>query len=59
MQRRNYKSSHRRCYIKKAVLKNFAIFTGKRLCWGLFLIKLQAVRPAALLKRHSNTCVFL
>ena len=24
------KSSHRRCSIKKAVLKNFAIFTGKQ-----------------------------
>ena len=30
---------------KKAVLKNFAIFTGKHLCWSLFLIKLQALRP--------------
>ena len=24
------------------VLKNFVIFTGKHLCWSLFLIKLQA-----------------
>ena len=32
------KSSHRRCYITKAVLKNFAIFTGKHLCWSLFFI---------------------
>ena len=23
----------------KAVLKHFAIFTGKHLCWSLFLIK--------------------
>ena len=30
---------------KKAVLKNFAIFAGKHLCWSLFLIKLQAFRP--------------
>ena len=50
-----YRSSYRRCSIKKAVLKNFAIFTGKRLCWGLFLIKLQVSRPATLLKRDSNT----
>ena len=28
-------------FYKKAVLKNFAIFTGKYLCWNLFLIKLQ------------------
>ena len=27
---------------KKDVLKNFAHFTGKHLCWNLFLIKLQA-----------------
>ena len=31
---------------KKAVPGNFAIFTGKQLCWGLFLIKLQAFRRA-------------
>ena len=30
------------CSIKKAVLKNFAIFTGKHLCWSLFLIKVKA-----------------
>ena len=35
---------------KKAALKNFAIFTRKHLCWSLFVIKLQARRPATLLK---------
>ena len=30
---------------EKAVLKTFAIFTGKQLCWSLFLINLQALRP--------------
>ena len=34
------KSSHRRRSIKNAVLRIFAIFTGKHLCWSLFLIKL-------------------
>ena len=34
------RSSHQRCSIKKAVLKNFAIFTGKHLRWSFFLIKL-------------------
>ena len=29
------RSTHWRCSIKKAVLKNSAIFTGKQLCWGL------------------------
>ena len=26
-------------FYKKAVLKNLAIFTGKHLCWSLFLIQ--------------------
>ena len=29
------KSNHKCCSIKKVVLKNFAIFTGKYLCWSL------------------------
>ena len=33
------KNSHRRCSMKKAVLKNLAIFTGKYLCWNPFLVK--------------------
>ena len=32
----NSRSSHQRCSIEKAVLKNFAIFTRKHLCWSLF-----------------------
>ena len=52
---------------KKAALKNSAIFTGKHLCWSLSLIKLQAfkfcrcfaLRPPTVLKRDSNTGVFL
>ena len=34
-----FRSSHRRCSVKKGVLKKFAYFTGKHLCWSLFLIK--------------------
>ena len=37
-----HSSSHQRCSIKIAILKNSAIFTEKPLCWSLFLIKLQA-----------------
>ena len=44
---------------KKTVLKNFAMLIGKHLCLNLFLIKSQDWRPATLLKRGSNTCVFL
>ena len=29
------------CSVKKLVLKNFAIFTGKHLCWSISLIKLK------------------
>ena len=39
-----FKSNHRMCSIKITVLKIFTIFTGKRLCWSLFLVKLQAFR---------------
>ena len=45
--------------IKKAARKNFAIFTGKTCVRACFLVKLQAFRPATLLKRDSNTGVFL
>ena len=45
--------------MKTAALENFAIFTGKHLCWSLLLIKLQAFRPEILLKRDSNVSDFL
>ena len=42
-------------FFKIGALKNFAIFTGKRLCWSLLL----SYRPATLLKRDIETGVFL
>ena len=42
-------------FCKKGVFKNFANFTGKHLCWSLFLEKLQVFRSAILLERDSNT----
>ena len=45
-----FKSSHQRCSIKQTVFKIFAIFTGKHL---------QALRSVTLLKRDSNTGVFM
>ena len=54
-----HKSSHRKCSIEKAAFKKFTTFTGKHLCWSLFLIKLRVWRPATLFKRESNTGVFL
>ena len=34
------------------VLKNFATFTGKHLCWSFLLIKLQAGRPVTFFKKR-------
>ena len=44
-------------FYKKAVLKNFEIFTRKHLCRNLFSMKLQG--SATLLKRDSSKGVFL
>ena len=46
-------------FYKKVVLRNFATFTEKHVCWSLFLIKLQVVRPETLLKTDSNADAFL
>ena len=56
---KNYRSSHRMCFVKKYDLKNFANFTGKHLRCSLLLIKRQDFWLATLLKRDSNTGVFL
>ena len=55
----SFRINHPRCSVKKDVLKNFVIFTGKNLCWSLLLIKLLALKPATLLKSDFNTGVFL
>ena len=39
MKRVSGRSSHRRCSVKKSVLRNFAKFTGKHLCQCLFFNK--------------------
>ena len=44
---------------KKAVLKNFVIFTGKHLCRSLFLTMLQVCKTESLLKSDSNRDVSL
>ena len=33
-----YRSSRLQMFFKIGVLKNFAIFTGKHMCWSLFLV---------------------
>ena len=39
-----YRSSRCQMFFKIGVPKNFVTFTGKHLCWSLFLITLQAFR---------------
>ena len=53
------RSSPRKCSVKLVALENLTNFTGKHLCWSLFLIQLQAFRSATLLKSDSRTAVFL
>ena len=54
-----YRSSRWQMFFKIGTLKYFVIFTGKQLCWSLFLINLQTWRPATLLKKDSNRGFFL
>ena len=39
-------------FYKKGVLKNFAKFTGKRLCQSLFFNRVSGLRPATSLKKR-------
>ena len=47
----HFRSSHWACSVGKGVLRNFAKFTGKHLCQGLFFNKVAGLRPATLLKK--------
>ena len=51
-------SSPSEMFFEIGVLKNFAIFTGKHLCWSLFN-KVAGVRPATLLKERLHHRCFL
>ena len=37
------RSNHRRCSVRKGVLKNFAKFTGKHQCQSLFFNKVKGL----------------
>ena len=39
-------------FFKMGILKNLANFTGKHLCWSLFLIKLQAFQACNFIKKR-------
>ena len=45
-------SSCPKVFHRKSVFENFAIFTGKHLCQGLFFNKLARLRPVTLLKKR-------
>ena len=58
-------SSQRQMFFKIGVLKVFAIFTGKRLCWNLFLINLHRCFPVNIVKilkipfpQNTSGCCF-
>ena len=40
----SFRSSRSQLFFKIGTLKNFANFTGKQLCWSIFLIKLEGLR---------------
>ena len=46
------RGSHRRCSVKKGVLRNFSKLTGRYLCQSLFFNKVAGFRPATLLKKR-------
>ena len=54
-----FRSSHRRCSIKKAILKHFVIFTGKHLCWGLFFNKVAGYQASNFIKKRPQQRYFL
>ena len=56
-QRKNT-STHRRCSVKKSVLRNFAKFKEKQLYQRLFFNKFVGLSLATLLKRVSGTGSF-
>ena len=53
---RPLRSSHRRCSVRKCVLRNFAKLTGKNLCQSFFFKKVAGLRPSTLLKRDPDKC---
>ena len=52
--------NHLQMFFKIDVLKNFAKFTGKHLCWSLFFNKVADHNHATLLKnRLQHRCFFV
>ena len=51
-------NSRSQIFFKTSVPRNFAIFTGKNLCWSLFLIMFQDWRPVFLFKKRLQRRYF-
>ena len=49
-----FRSSRSQMFYKIGVLKNFAKFTRKHLCWSHFLIKLHTCFPIIFVKFSKN-----
>ena len=56
---RRFRSSHRRCSVKKGALRNFAKLTGKDLCQSLFFNKVAGLWLVTLLKKETLEQAFL
>ena len=53
-----FRSNRQRRSTKKADLKNFAIFTGKDLCWSLFSCKYCIIFKKTYFEKHLQTTVY-
>ena len=47
-----FRSNHRRCSVRKGVLRNSAKFTRKQMCQSLIFNKVANLRPETLLKKR-------
>ena len=52
------RSSHRRCSVRKGVLRNFAKLSGKHLCQSLFFNKVAVLRPVTISKKQTLRQMF-
>ena len=53
------KYNEQKVFHKKAILKNFAIFTGKHLCWNLFFDKNASLQGPSFIKKRLEHMCFL
>ena len=56
-QNTSFRSSHRRCSVRKGVFRNFAKFTGKHLCQSLFFNKVAGL-ACNFIKKETLAQVF-